>query len=331
MAHDLAFDANGNAQMVFHGETPWHKHGKSVPALMSVQEALNHVNFPEVIKVPATFEYNGNRHEVKTRMVVIRKDTGAEIGSVGPDYQIVQYRDALGGLMEGLTKEGGAIIETAGLLHGGARGWIMARLPDDIKVDGTKGDTIRRYLLVYTSHDGTSNLKVVTSPVRTVCANTVAAAFAEKDSGMVSIRHTRTAHQKMSRAAVELAKANEYYKRFAESANILAAKAYTPDMAKDFLNALIPAKEGGKVLTRSENIRAEILALADHGVGQDIEGVKGTLWALYNGVTEYTDYHRGTRGADDSERSDNRLDSVWFGSGAELKTQAFDLLMAMSK
>ncbi len=58
--------------------------------------------------------------------------------------------------------------------------------------------------------------------------------------------------------------------------------------------------------------------------GNDLPLVKGTLWAAYNGVTEYVDSARTTFG------DGKWLDSVWFGEGCAIKTRACDLAVAVA-
>jgi len=47
--------------------------------------------------------------------------------------------------------------------------------------------------------------------------------------------------------------------------------------------------------------------------------VAGTLWAAFNGVTEWQD-HRKTR-----QNSNQRLNSVWFGESARIKSRAYSV------
>jgi hypothetical protein len=63
--------------------------------------------------------------------------------------------------------------------------------------------------------------------------------------------------------------------------------------------------------------------LFEDGQGQSLPQVRGTLWAAYNGVTEYVD-HRvlfGRNGRPLPE--DRRLGSVWFGEGYRIKARAY--------
>jgi hypothetical protein len=49
-----------------------------------------------------------------------------------------------------------------------------------------------------------------------------------------------------------------------------------------------------------------------------LDGVKGTLWAAYNGVAEYVDYGKFAGAA-----ADRRLTAMWFGEGYSIKARAF--------
>ena len=49
----------------------------------------------------------------------------------------------------------------------------------------------------------------------------------------------------------------------------------------------------------------------------DLSSAKGTAWGLVNAVTEYADHSKRARS------NDHRLDSAWFGPGAQLKQAAW--------
>ena len=68
-------------------------------------------------------------------------------------------------------------------------------------------------------------------------------------------------------------------------------------------------------------VYATVKSLYESGTGQDIPGVRGTLWAAYNAVTEFVDHERGG--------DDNRLSSSWFGGGNDLRSKAFKQAVKM--
>jgi len=56
-----------------------------------------------------------------------------------------------------------------------------------------------------------------------------------------------------------------------------------------------------------------------------VGGIQGTAWAAFNAVTYYVDHERVIRGSLERQ-DDRRLDGSWFGTGAELRQRAYQLL-----
>jgi hypothetical protein len=56
------------------------------------------------------------------------------------------------------------------------------------------------------------------------------------------------------------------------------------------------------------------------GKGNRLKGVARTLWAAYNGVTEYIDQGRYAK-ADD----DRQVEAIWLGDGYSIKARAFTI------
>jgi hypothetical protein len=72
-------------------------------------------------------------------------------------------------------------------------------------------------------------------------------------------------------------------------------------------------------LIRAERNRDWAEHFFDEGRGNRLPGVRGTLWAAFNGVTELLD-HRKTR-----QSPHQRLSSLWFGDNYRTKARAFAL------
>ena len=62
---------------------------------------------------------------------------------------------------------------------------------------------------------------------------------------------------------------------------------------------------------------------AGEGKGADLAAANGTAWGLLNAVTQYVDHERRARS------QDYRLDSAWFGQGAQIKAKALDRALAL--
>ena len=62
---------------------------------------------------------------------------------------------------------------------------------------------------------------------------------------------------------------------------------------------------------------------AGGGMGSLLSSSRNTAWGLVNAVTEYVDHRRRARS------QDYRLDSAWFGQGAQLKDKALQQAMLL--
>jgi hypothetical protein len=94
---------------------------------------------------------------------------------------------------------------------------------------------------------------------------------------------------------------------------------------RTFAGELFPSTASdGKEQPRIEGMRDKVIDLFDNGQG--MYAIRGTKWAAFNAVTEYADHHRSTRRTDGNTSEDSRLASAWFGTGAELKERALQLL-----
>ena len=85
---------------------------------------------------------------------------------------------------------------------------------------------------------------------------------------------------------------------------------------------LAAVKDAGKVPVFQRD-RAWSEYFFDQGAGNRMAGVQGTLWAAYNGVTEWLD-HRRTR-----QSVSQKLASIWFGQVNNTKKRALATAIEM--
>ena len=86
-------------------------------------------------------------------------------------------------------------------------------------------------------------------------------------------------------------------------------------------SALIGSTASTSSATSLINERAlkQVQALYDgQGRGAELTAAKGTAWGLLSAVTEFVDHERRARSRE------YRLDSAWFGQGANLKQRALN-------
>lgn len=227
-----------------------------------------------------------------------------------------------------MVADGRLRYHTAGALGDGEKVWMLAKLPGEIRVRDSV-DVTEQYLLLSNSHDGSSSLRVFFTPIRVVCANTLGVAERRGRGHGVSVIHKGNLEAKVAEAQEILGLAKRFYDNLEDRINRLAWHYPTTEQLESYFQTLYPDRRGTKS-RRAENVRNELFRLFENGRGQNLPETKLTTWAAFNAITEFVDHHRSTRGRTDQERASNRLESAWFGSGARLKRQAWDLALEMA-
>jgi phage/plasmid-like protein (TIGR03299 family) len=324
MAHDLAI-IDGRASMMYVGTKPWHGLGVELESPATAHEAIAAAGLDFEVELAPLTTTQGV--PVPQRRAVIRSDTQEALGVVGNTYVPIQNRHCFN-FLDAVVADGGLRYHTAGALGRGERVWLLAKLPDHIRVRGTD-DIVDRYLLLSNAHDGTASLRCFFTPVRVVCANTLTLAHNNGRSEGIAIRHVGDLAVKVRQAQEVLGLARRFYDNLEDQINLLPNHYPTSAQLTRYFESIYPDPAEGSN-SRARNAREELFRLFERGRGNDRPGVRHTTWAAYNSLTEFVDHHRSARGSDPEERSSNRLASIWFGSGAHLKSRAFDLALAMA-
>lgn len=322
---------NGKAAMAYTGNEPWHKMGTKVDHAMTSAEAIAAARLDWTVeKRQVLFETipgsPGKGHiPANGYFATVRTDTKEALGVVGNQYRVLQNKEAFN-FFDAIVGEKMAMFHTAGALGAGERIWMLAKLPGECWA--TPKDKIEQYLLLTNSHDGYHSVKIMATPIRVVCQNTLNMALGS--GARTSVRHTMNMGHGIKEIRAQLGIADQYFRTFEQMSRALVSKQATSAVVEQLFNDLGLSKDKAKESTRTENIRFDILKLFEKGKGNDTAGVKGTQWALLNGVVEYVDYQRSARGEGD-EKAQARATSLLFGSGAAMKQKAMDSLIALSK
>lgn len=318
MAHELSFTINGKAEMMYVGEKPWHGLGTELANVATAEEAIQAANLGWNVVQEDIFTSGGK--QVARKKMNIREDTGEPIGIVGDGYKILQNGDAFK-FFDAFTQDPhGPKYVTAGALYGGARIWALAKLPETFEV--VKGDLIEPYILLANSHDGSMAIRVMETPIRVVCQNTLNMAVRGKNR-KIHIRHSGDVFAKVRDVQEALGLVRHQFEETIEVYQMLAKHEPTKDEVTAVLSKLFPDTKTDRAKIQRERVQK----LAEAGTGNDEKGVRGTAWALYNGITELEDHVNG-RGSDNQ---DMRVNSIWFGSGATRKAEALATILEECK
>lgn len=307
--------------MAFAGVAPWHGLGTPLEAADTTDWRLACAKAGLDWDVQTVPLVTADKQEPVTHVAVRRSSDDRVLGVVGPRYVPVQNREAFEWFQPFL--DGGeAKLETAGALRRGSRIWVLAKLnraPLVIAPD----DEVEKFILLSHAHDGSLAVRVGYTPIRVVCHNTLSMAHGDRASKLIRLRHSRSVRQNLVNVRAVMDTANAEFEATAEQYRLLVRKSINATDLKKYVRRVLKIEEGATPSTRLQNIADEIVGLAEAGRGNDLPSVRGTLWAAYNGASEYLGYNRGRTQA-------NRLDSLWFGDAAATNRHALEVALDMA-
>ena len=164
-------------------------------------------------------------------------------------------------------------------------------------------------------------MRVKLTPIRVVCENTLTLALSGAEQE-VCIRHTAQAEEKLKKAHEVLGLSNWLYTELERIFKQMNNRKVNSREVKGYVRAIFPEPQRLYPRSHTVKIHDKVIELAETGAGA--ESAKGTLWGVYNAVTEFVDHYRLTNANDST-----RLTSMWFGSGERIKKQAFKVAVNM--
>jgi phage/plasmid-like protein (TIGR03299 family) len=326
--------ANINSMVSGKGIKPWHSLGVIVDGLMTAAECLTQAGLDwKVTKEPLQ---TAGGIVVPNAFASKRSDTNAILGVVGNQYTALQNSEAFS-YMDAITQDhGSAKYETAGALGNGERVWLQVSVEGDISIkgkgkDSDGGDKLQRYILMANSHDGSSPLLIATTIVRVVCQNTLTAAIKSAED-MFRVRHTKGLGNKVTSAREALGVINKSYEELEAKLQTLANIKVSDKAFEGYIASLgfdtdaLKGKGKGSV----DDLKA---LFNGGGMGSTLSTAKGTAWGALNAITEYVDHTRPTRvtaASSFKNEGEARLNSMWFGSGLDLKEKALEKALLLA-
>ena len=269
--------------------------------------------------------------DIHKKQAIIREDNNTVIGIVGTKYKMVQNMEVFNAL-DALVDSGDARYTAAGEFNEGSNIWMLLELPQGIEV---ANDPHTAFLLVKTSHDGSSS--VVIKPVieRLFCANQVNGLISNtgRKYNEYTYRMTHTTNQELSIADIRNI-TNLTYTAIADYelvANNLLRKPMTREQTVNFFKRVWPLPtivedKPYDMLTRGERKQQTIAtdarakALAIYSESETQENIRGTAFGAWHAVVEHAD-HYASGGA-------SRLAAATLsGRNDKIKTRALSLLV----
>jgi phage/plasmid-like protein (TIGR03299 family) len=328
MAHNIT----SSDTLVLAGTRAWHGLGTILPDTFTPDQALDagYLNWDVHLVPIQTVPLVGGAQDGATvtlpdHRAVVRSDNGAVLGVVGDRYVPVQNREVFEMIRDGVAAvtDTPVRIESCGSFKGGAISFVCAHTHT---FDAGKGDIVRTYAMFGNSHDGSAAFSCLNTSVRVVCNNTYNMALREAGGSAHKVRHTRSVHLKIERIARELVLGVEAAHAFEQqvvklnsskpkTSNVQAIyeRIYTAALGKPD-DERAKRKAQATISDWQSNLFNERNAMAD-----------GSLWGVFNSVTEWVDHQRTVR-LDNNER---RTHANIYGDAADVKSRIMGALITV--
>jgi phage/plasmid-like protein (TIGR03299 family) len=274
--------------------------------------------------------------DVPKKQAIIREDNNTVIGIVGNKYKMVQNMEVFNAL-DTLVDSGDARYTAAGEFNGGSNIWMLLELPQGINV---ANDPHAAFLLVKTSHDGSSSVIIKPIIERLFCANQINALISNNNRlgarkyNEYTYRMTHTTNQELSIADIRNITNLTYtaIQDYELTADVLLKRKMTREQTVNFFKAVwpLPTTVEDKpydLLTRGERKQQTIAtdarakALAIYSESETQENIRGTAFGAWHAVVEFAD-HYATGGPE-------RLAAATLsGRNDRVKTKALSMLVS---
>lgn len=289
---------------------------KRISEAPTVDEAINLAGLDWNVNLEPMYQFTENAPEgdyttqegsfntIPDRFLTVRSDTNAVLGAVGKQYTTFQNSEAFSFVDELLGF--GVEFDAAGCYDNSRKVFLTAKLPNGITVPGTD-DSLDLYCLFKTSHDGSSAITTLITPIRISCTNMMNLATKSLVSKW-STRHTRSAADRVQEAARTLNLVDSYRTEFEATSTRLLETEVNLDGFTTLINELTPSSRHHEGM------------LSNWRNSPTVD--RSTAWGAVNAIGEYAEYFRGGRG-DTESRFESNID----GQTAALRNRAVNLLI----
>lgn len=246
--------------------------------------------------------------------------TGLCLNTVKAGYTVSQNEDIVDMVLQGTEKFGSKLkVSKAGSINEGRRVYIQLEIEGAAKIGD---DTIKQYVTIIDSNDGSTSLSVGIGDENMWCQNQF---FKFYKSGEAKFRHTATIEQKIASiptlVEIALGKSLGQVKVYNKFLSTPLTQGLADKLVKQILgyDKLITSKtEFDNLSSRQVKIMDELYADID----TEINHSGKNLWSLFGGVTRYTTYHQSI-----PKRTNGREETLINGTGYNKALKAFEFLL----
>ena len=308
-----------NVETMFYvREKPWHGLGTEVREAPTSAEALVYAGLDWEVIQKNVYAEDGTL--ISGYKVNVRNTDNATLGIVSDRYRVVQNEDAFQFTDDLLGA--GVTYETAGALQGGRKVWMLARMPHRYII---AGDEIAPYLVVMSSHDGSSGVKVAMTPIRVVCQNTLNLALGSAKR-VWTTKHTENVMSRVHEARETLMLAEMYMGELGRGIDELSQIRLSDRKVMEFMQEIFPVSNDVPDGQRKNNMRLLDDLKMRYWDAPDLSNMGKNGYRFVNAVSDFATH------ADPIRRTKNYDENLFLRTveGNPMIDKAYKMVLAMA-
>lgn len=270
---------------------------------------------------PLIVDSDGNEVPMKVSVKTVIRSDGLELGSVGPDYNLLQAPE-LAQHYQPYIDSGLVSLHSGGEAEQGRKIWMLGTVKG-AEAEIVKNDSVKGNLLMATGFVGNLPYLSKLTNIRPVCANTLAMAIKDSSGHGYRVKHTSGMRERIEEVNIEMKRVLTDFQKSIEAYRSLAKKKISKQEFTVYVRHVLEAPKTEKeTSTRQANIINKILENFERQADMEkVPAANGTMWSGYNAVTRYLTHDYG-------RNEDSRLNAQWFGESAKTSQRALDLALA---
>ena len=249
---------------------------------------------------------DGGPVEWKERVAVVRDDNNRCVGSVSPNYEILQ-NSALLGLIQPMVDEGLLEIKNMGYLKHGSKVFAQAKIAGEFQV---MGESYESYITLLNGHDGKASVAIGPTATRVICGNTFTMAYTDLSE---RFRHLEGVNARVLNTKSVVDYVGHAMNRYSESVEKLASTQCSEFQFRKAMEAIYNKEE-----SKMANIK-KLNHLFYNGAGNDGR----TYYDAFNAVTDFASNAS-------SKNSVKRFQYANFGTGSYINQRAMQVLTELA-
>lgn len=283
-----------------------------------VREILANNGLDFTIEKAPLFALDSNGNQIPSEYFgLINTKTQEVINTVKEGYHVSQNAEVVELVMRGIEPFGNDVSVTkGGSLHGGRRVFLQLAINGDGKVGH---DTIKKYITIVDSNDGSTGLSVGIGDLTMSCQNQF---FKFYKSGQSKFRHTASLERRIKEIPFLIETALSESMRQIEIYNKFASTEVSRDLANKMVKHLLgfdkvytSVADLSEKSTRSINKMEAIY----NAIEREMNSKGNTLWGLHSGITYYTTHELSA-----PKRDNGKLEILLQGNGYNLNQASME-------